>query len=384
MQSIDPYTSGKPWHGGWLAPLNLAAYVTWLVVIVQAPDWSRVVSGSPRELAGVLALATMMAAYLAINMPATPRVGLVRAAVPLQGLAVLLASLFLRVGGPAVLMIIVAAQAVAIFPVRVALAGIVLANLGLFAIWVQGISVASALLSLLSLLAFQTFAMLTVHYAVSADRARERLAETHAELLATQHLLEQSARSAERLRLSRELRDVAGHKLTAMKLNLRLLERDQACAAREELATASQLADELLADIRAVVGELRQQEGIDLGNALAALTRPFPGVQFDVRIEDGLALDSVAMAEMVLRCAQEGITNAVRHGQARRIAIDIRRDAGRLAVQVRNDGRSPGPLREGNGLTGMRERLVGLGGSLSLVALPAGGAELHAEWPLDD
>lgn len=282
------------------------------------------------------------------------------------------------------LIIIVAAQAIAIYPVRLAPAGIVLANLGLFAIGVQGISVTSALLSLLSLLAFQTFAMLTVHYAVSADRARERVALTHAELLATQHRLEQSARSAVRLRLSRELHDVAGHKLTAMKLNLRLLERDPACGARGELATASQLADELLADIRAVVGELRRQEGIDLAKALAALTLSFPGVQFDVRVQEGLVLDSVATAEMVLRCAQEAITNAVRHGQTRHIGIGIRSEGGAIAAQVRNDGRSPTTQREGNGLAGMRERLAGLGGSLSLAALPAGGAGLHAEWPLND
>lgn len=384
MQANDLYSSSKPWHGGWLAPLNLAAFVTWLVVMLQAPKWSRVLSGHPGEIAGTLALATMMAAYLAINMPATSRPALVQFVVPLQGIAVLIACFFLREGGPAVLMIIVAAQAIAVFPLRFALTGILLANLGLLAIWMQAISFPSALLSLLSLLAFQTFAMLTVHYAVSADRARERLAETHAELLATQQLLEQSARSAERLRLSRELHDVAGHKLTAMKLNLRLLARDPACAAHEELATVSQLADELLADIRAVVGELRQQEGFDLGEALAALSRPFPGVQFAVRIEDGLALESVATAEMVLRCAQEGITNAVRHGQARQIAIEIRREGKAIAVKVRNDGRSPVNPREGNGLTGMRERLAALGGSLSLLALPAGGAELRAEWPLDD
>lgn len=384
MPSSDPIASAKPWHGGLLAPLNLAAYVTWLAVILQAPDWPRVAAGDAREILGVSALLAMMAAYVAINVSMTPHRGMERVSVPVQALAVLLASALLREGGPAVLMIIVAAQAIAIFPVRVALVGIVLANLGLFTIWVQGISVASALLSLLSMLAFQTFAMLTVHYAVSADRARERLAETHAELLATQHLLEQSARSAERLRLSRELHDVAGHKLTAMKLNLRLLERDPALAQREELGTVSQLADELLADIRAVVGELRQQEGIDLGAALAALTRPFPGVHFELNVQEGLVLDSVAAAEMVLRCVQEGITNAVRHGHARHIGIDIRREGTALAVHVRNDGRSPVLRREGNGLTGMRERLAGLGGSLSLMALPAGGAELRAEWPIDD
>ncbi|MEL2266475.1 histidine kinase, partial [Klebsiella pneumoniae] len=79
------------------------------------------------------------------------------------------------------------------------------------------------------------------------------LARVNADLLATRALLADSARDAERLRLARELHDVAGHKLTAMRLNLRALAADPVLAGREGLVLAEQLSGELLADIRQVV-----------------------------------------------------------------------------------------------------------------------------------
>src|SRR6185295_615600 len=79
---------------------------------------------------------------------------------------------------------------------------------------------------LLAYIGFQIFAALTAWYAKSAERTTKELQETNAHLLATRSLLEESARDGERLRLARELHDVAGHKLTALKLNLSVLKRD--------------------------------------------------------------------------------------------------------------------------------------------------------------
>ncbi|MFY8135950.1 MAG: sensor histidine kinase, partial [Aquimonas sp.] len=160
-------------------------------------------------------------------------------------------------------------------------------------------------------LGFQAFATLTGYYAGMSERARDHLAQVNAELLATQRLLEESARSGERLKLSRELHDVAGHKLTALKLNLARLQRDPALAAREEVAVSAQLADELLADIRSVVSALRQHDGLELDAALRALARPIAGTQIEVEVQEGLRVESVATAETLLRCAQEAITNAL-------------------------------------------------------------------------
>ncbi|HWS26984.1 MAG TPA: histidine kinase dimerization/phosphoacceptor domain-containing protein, partial [Xanthomonadales bacterium] len=269
MNASKLATPASPWHGTWLSPLNLAAYITWLAVLVQSLRWSQLAAGSPLQWAGLAALFAVMVAYLIANADQGDNDRpFPRALVLAQALAVLAASWCLRNGGAAILLIIVAGQVVAMWPRRQALLLMGAINLALLAIWLQGISWSNALLSLLPMIGFQTFAALTVHYATCAEQARAELAQTHAQLLATQRLLEDSARSGERLRLSRELHDVAGHKLTALKLNLRLLQRDPLLAQCDEVRIAATLADELLQDIRAVVSELRKHDGIDLAAAI--------------------------------------------------------------------------------------------------------------------
>jgi signal transduction histidine kinase len=68
---------------------------------------------------------------------------------------------------------------------------------------------------------FQLFAAVAAHAMRRAQAAAGELREVNAKLLATQSLLAESARESERLRLSRELHDVSGHKLTALKINFR-------------------------------------------------------------------------------------------------------------------------------------------------------------------
>lgn len=380
MSATQTVPNPSPWHGPWLSPLNLAAYITWLAMLLQSLRWGRLAQGDALQWGGLVALLAVMACYLLANAQAgAPQRE--RVLVLLQALAVLVATWCLRNGGPAVLLIIVAAQVVAMWPRWQAIAIMALINGALLSIWLLGISWASAVLAVLPMIGFQTFAALTVHYAMNAEQATRELAHTHAQLLATQRLLEDSARSGERLRLSRELHDVAGHKLTALKLNLRLLERDPLLAAREEVKVAATLADELLQDIRAVVSELRKHDGIDLPAAITTLTQQIPGTRFTVDIDPALRVADVDTAEILLRCAQEGITNALRHGRAQSIEVSCGARDARIELTVRNDGAPLRVMAFGNGLTGMRERLAAAGGELSLRALSGGGAELRAALP---
>ena len=380
MDDNSKPNTDSPWHGTWLSPLNLAAYITWLAVLLQALRWDRLGDGDVRQWAGLVALCAVLLAYLLANATNANR-NVERALVLLQAVAVLVATWYLRNGGPAILLIIVAGQVIAMWPRWRTVLIMGVCNGALIAIWLQGISWSSALLAVLPMIGFQTFAALTVHYAMNAERAREQLAHTHAQLLATQRLLEDSARSGERLRLSRELHDVAGHKLTALKLNLRLLQRDPQLAAREEVQVAATLADELLADIRSVVSELRKYDGIDLPAAITTLTQQIPGTRFKVDIDSGLRVADVATAEILLRCAQEGITNALRHGKSSQIDLQCRQNGERIELAVRNDGLPLKNVRFGNGLTGMNERLSAAGGDLSLRTLAGGGTELKASLP---
>ena len=356
------------------APLSIAAYVTWLAIAIDALDLPGLAAGVPREWAGAAALAAMLVLFVlrAWRGPVADD-GESAWNILVQGALVVLAETLLMAGNTSVLLIIVAAQLVLVLPVRQAITWLALFNAAFFGLWLHaGASLVEAVLWLVPILGFQAFAGLLGHYAGMSDRQREHLAAVNAELLATRELLEESARGGERLKLSRELHDVAGHKLTALKLNLARLRRDPVLGDREELHLCADLADELLADIRAVVSQLREHDGLDLRAALEALARPIPGTRIDVVVEPGLRVDAMPQAEALLRCAQEGITNALRHGRAGSIRVRVHRRGGDIELLVENDGESPARLRPGNGLTGMRERVEALGGTLALEPLPRG------------
>jgi signal transduction histidine kinase len=228
---------------------------------------------------------------------------------------------------------------------------------------------------------FQLFAMLTAWYAVTAQRSRDELAAVNADLLATRTLLAESARDSERLCLSRELHDVAGHKLTALKLNLAVLGRDPRIGASESVALCARLADELLADIRGVVQQMRIHDGMDLRGALETLAAPFPKPRVHFQLADAARVADVAQAEAVLRTVQEALTNAARHSNAENIWIALRREGERLILDIRDDGRGFGALRIGHGLSGMRERLQAIDGELQVERNAAGGVQLQAWLP---
>lgn len=236
-------------------------------------------------------------------------------------------------------------------------------------------------------LSFQAFAALVMHYAAQSERmsgqlrqANGELAAINAELLGTRSLLDASVRDSERLRISRELHDVAGHKLTALKLNLRALQRRTDFTDSQELAVAAGLADELLQDIRAVVQQLRLHDAPPLREALTALAAPFPQLSLALHLDDSAALISVQEAEAVLRCVQEALTNAVKHADAGHLQVALRQQDGQWRLDIRDDGNRMPDIREGNGLSGMRERIEGLGGSLHWQ--PRAGMPLSAQWPV--
>ena len=204
----------------------------------------------------------------------------------------------------------------------------------------------------------------------------------NADLLATRALLADSARDAERLRVARELHDVAGHKLTALTLNLRALASEPAFAERRELQVAQQMSAEVLGDIRSVVQALRDSSGLDLGTALRALAAPMPRPSLQLAIGEDVHINNPAVAEAVLRLVQEALTNSARHAEAETVRVALARDGRRLSIRVEDDGYVRGAILEGNGLSGMRERLAAAGGTLALSTTARGALRIEASLPL--
>lgn len=180
-----------------------------------------------------------------------------------------------------------------------------------------------------------------------------------------QEEVEEMAKLAERERIARDLHDVLGHTLSVIALKSELaakladLDPRRAVAEIRDVERVSRLA---LTEVRAAVEGYRQRgfRG-EVQHGTQALGAA--GVRLETEISP---LTLAAKQETVLALAvREAITNVIRHARATWCRISLRADANRLVLRVEDDGVG-GRLLEGNGLTGMRERVQAAGGTLTL------------------
>ncbi len=371
-----------------LSPLNLAGYLAWGAIgyEIWVTGWTPPAWREGQQASGWL-VAALVVAFVALFAATTQRPTRVDDPVArtywlLQVLLAFVLMLLVRSSTIPILLVLCVVQLVHLWPPRTVVLLMAAINIGMFFVYRDLWRYGSPMVSTLMTLSFQAFAALTAWFAVQAERSRDALAAANADLLATRSLLAETARDGERLRLSRELHDVAGHKLTALKLNLAALVRDPRFDGDTQVALCARLADELLADIRGVVEQMRRTDGLELDDALAVLGTPFPRPRLHLEIAEGTRVRSLAQAEAVLRAVQEGLTNAVRHSQAQNLWVVLRRDADALRLDIRDDGRGAGELQAGNGLTGMRERLQAVGGGLDVRRTDTGGVHLQAWLPV--
>jgi signal transduction histidine kinase len=236
-----------------------------------------------------------------------------------------------------------------------------------------------AALSVVVYTSFQVFAVVVIWTQQREAEARTRLAETHAELQATTALLEASSRSAERLRIARDLHDLVGHQLTALALELEAATHAPVeCPPHVQRARG--IAKELLGAVREAVSELRSEQP-GLHDALAAVTDGIPELRVTLTVDDHLEVDD-RTTFAVVRCVQEIVTNTVRHADAEELHITVTALAdGGLRLATRDDGRGTETLRPGNGLRGIRERIEALGGTVTFRSGSGRGMHVSAEVP---
>ena len=232
-------------------------------------------------------------------------------------------------------------------------------------------------------LGISLFAFMSGVVALRQHIARDALRKVNSELLATQALLADNTRIAERVRIARELHDLVGHHLTALTLNLEVATHLADGKALEHVQQAHSLAKLLLADVREVVSDMRVDDKVDLAAALRTLVGgvPEPVIHLDLPTE--LAMTDPRRAQVLLRCAQEMITNSVRHARAANLWIGLVHDADGVALTARDDGRGVANVEAGNGLNGMEERLRQVGGELKIKSSPGTGFSLYAWIPAE-
>ncbi|MFF5212784.1 sensor histidine kinase [Streptosporangium sp. NPDC000396] len=220
-----------------------------------------------------------------------------------------------------------------------------------------------------------------------ADRAER--AERERELMAEQ------ARSEERARLAGEMHDVITHRVSLMVLRagaLRTVARDE--VVREAAEELRQMGCQALEELRDLVGVLRSEEtfgsartadpvALDL-SALVAESRAV-GVEVDLRVDgDPLPLPPV-VARTAYRVVQEALTNVHKHAPRARVTIQVGYTGDRLRVVVRNTAAGGNKVivlgEGGTGLSGLRQRVELVHGSLRAGPSEEGGFEVEVSLP---
>lgn len=189
-----------------------------------------------------------------------------------------------------------------------------------------------------------------------------------------------AARSEERMSVARRLHDSVGHKLTSLLMQLEAdrlrSERlgDAVDDSRRRVEDLKRLAQESLDETRAAVTALSEDELM----GMPALLRLINNLEVEsaMRVEFTLGSGALnvsleqAQSIALYRAVQEALTNAMRHGAARRAKVKVDVPGGRLVrFEVENE-MAPGPraFEPGFGLTTMRERVESAGGALEVMA----------------
>jgi len=224
-------------------------------------------------------------------------------------------------------------------------------------------------------------------------RAEEGLRKSHEQLRALSVYL-QYVREEEQTRIAREVHDELGQALTGLKLDLSRLSGQLPKHLKpqiERMDLMSTRIDTTIQTVRRIASELRPGMLDDLG-LVAALE--WQANEFQTRT--GIACEVTTMLEEPLldqdlntaffRIFQETLTNVIRHAAATRVEVLLRKEAGALVMEIRDNGRGISEAQISNtrsiGLRGMRERAAVLGGEVDIHGWPGKGTTVTVGIPL--
>jgi signal transduction histidine kinase len=216
-----------------------------------------------------------------------------------------------------------------------------------------------------------------------------------AQSIASEHSRQRlAAAEGERSRWARELHDETLQSLSAVRIGLSGAARSERADALEQaVGQAVDQLEDAIANLRALITDLRPAALDELGvraalEGLAERSRPHD-LAVDVSVElapenRGAATRHAPEVEIAIyRIVQEALTNASKHGGAKRAVVEISEQNAVVRLSVRDDGAGfdPEAKTDGFGLLGMRERVELLGGKLRLESTPGNGTTVIASIP---
>jgi signal transduction histidine kinase len=236
--------------------------------------------------------------------------------------------------------------------------------------------------------------------AIAVDSIGSRLRAQRALAAQAERAEKEQARRAvleERTRIARELHDVVAHHMSLIAVRAETAPYRIAGLpepARAEFSSLSEVAREALTEMRRLLGVLRHDQPADLAPQpeladLPSLVDTARQAGLSVELSVPPALDHVpsGVGLCAYRIVQESLSNAGQHAPGAAVTVSVEHGSGAVLLRVANGPGGPaGPSGNehgpGHGLTGMRERVALLGGSLSAGPSPDGGFLVSAMLPL--
>ena len=193
------------------------------------------------------------------------------------------------------------------------------------------------------------------------------------------------ARATERARIAREVHDAISQHLFGLRMIAAGMRR--ADPGNQQVRAIERISEEALRDMQSLLIELRPAtlDAAGLGPALQEICTAYHdrlGVTVDTSLADVTVPAPIEHA--LLRITQEACTNAVRHGNARRLSVSMTREDGHVELAVRDTGSGfdPAAPQAGFGLAHIRDRVSELGGTVDIDSAPGRGAALTVRVPV--
>lgn len=239
----------------------------------------------------------------------------------------------------------------------------------------------------------------TTGYAVRQRRAYLAAVQEQATRRARAEIAE------ERLRIARDMHDIVAHSMSLIAVQAGVANYVIGCrpddsmsadagdpaVAEHALASIEGTSRAALTEMRRLLGALRDVDGArrnpvlnptpelaDLDRLVAATTHA--GVRVDLRVEGRPRRLPVGVEVAAYRIVQEALTNVIEHAGADTGWVVVSYEDDALALEISDNGRG-GPVAEGHGITGMRERTALFGGTFEAAALPDRGFKVAARLP---
>jgi signal transduction histidine kinase len=277
-----------------------------------------------------------------------------------------------------------------------ALAGLVLVNATILAIWIAGdpsLDIAGAGFNM-TLFSGAWLAGQVVQARASTTEARLAEAQERAESHRQQ---EARAVAEERLRLAQELHDVVAHSMSVIAVQAGMgahVIDERPADAKAALAAISETSRRTLQEMRRLLGVLRDEEGErshtpapglgELPALVDEVRKAGVDVTFSMEGELGCVPHGVELS--AYRLVQEGLTNVIKHAGPAVATVSVRCEPTEVLVEVTDDGRGAAASNGGggHGLRGMRERVAVWGGTFDAGPRAGGGFRIAARLPFEE